>query len=184
MPARLYSRELRGLTLFYIPKPRDRTVFESLYTSMNSKKPREIALPGVVLSSLRPITVYLRFSVYRLLENSRAYVVPRFTSNASLHVSDIEEVVEVSDVKRLREVTGKSTPIPLRLLYMIKDREQKAEQLEPREVASLVLRRKPVYALTVWPRLLDILFSESTPAVRLTILMPIWTRTVKLWAVP
>lgn len=35
-----YSRELRKLTLFYTPKPKDKTVFESLYTSIRSKKPR------------------------------------------------------------------------------------------------------------------------------------------------
>lgn len=179
-----YSRELRKLTLFYIPKPKDNAVFESLYTSMRSKKPREIMLPGVVVSSLRPIRVYLRYNIYKILEKSRAYVVPRFTSNTTLHVGNLDEIAEVNDGKKLRELMGKPTPIPSRLLYMIKDRESKIEYLEPKEVANLILLRQPVYALTLWPKLLDILFSKSTPIVQLVLLMPVWDKIVKLWTVP
>jgi len=184
MTSTFYSRELSNLTLFYLPKPRDKTVFESLYASTKSKKPRKIGVLGVVLSSLRPVTVYLHFSVYRELEMSRAYVVPRFTSNTSLHVDSIDEVIEVNDAKRLREVTGKSTPLPLRILYMLKEREQKVEQLEPKEVARMILNRQPVYALTAWPRMLDILFAKQIPAVELVALMVVWSKVVKIWCVP
>jgi hypothetical protein len=184
MTSTTYSRELRKLTLFYLPKPRDKVVFESIYTSIRSKKPREIVVPGVVVSSLRPIRVCLHYSIYRVLEKSRAYVVPRFTSNTTLHISDLEEIAEVNDVTKLRGLTGKPTPIPTRLLYMIKDREPKAERLEPKEVANLILLRQQVYALTAWPRLLDILFSRSVPAVQSVVLMPVWNKTVKLWTIP
>jgi len=88
-------------------------------------------LPGIMVSSLRPVRVYLRYSIYKILEKSRAYVVPRFTSNTTLPVGSIEEIAEVNDGKKLRELTGKPTPIPSRLLYMVKDRESKAEYLEP-----------------------------------------------------
>jgi len=179
-----YSRELRSLTLFYLSKPKDSVAFESLYMSVKSKKPREIVVPGVVLSSLRPVTVYLRFSVYKALEKSRAYIVPRFTSNTSLHVGSIDEVIDVNNVEKLSEVTGKRTPIPLRILYMIKDREQKTIQLTPREVADRILSRQPVYALTLWPRMLDILLAERTPAVKSVSLMIVWNTSIKLWTIP